>query len=322
MWDFWRYAARCRGVKVAVMESVQQTFIQGRTLMQQLHAELERLTGKKWNLTHVLHSCAQCGGASVRKRYFMVCSTEDIDFQIEEPDVVRVPSVWDTIGDLETCEVTAEEQDINPATMLISRYISRARRRDNRVDGHLISNSACARRASTLAQAVKWKNGENIEMTIGQAMDEDKEVLLRGIGFDTYALARALLYGGDSGGASRFSCFRMNQFDVAPTLTGGALQLFVHPTLPRTLTHREVARIQGFTDDWSCQPAIDAGQKGHLWWGKGVTVQAGEWICKEVAMCLKGRNMGNMAHKEQVGEREFIVDVTGKYLLPTTHGKD
>lgn len=51
---------------------------------------------------------------------------------------------------------------------------------------------------------------------------------------------------------------RMHNDRPAPTLTGGFLSpgrgRFVHPTLPRVLTPREAARIQGFPDWFSFEP--------------------------------------------------------------------
>ena len=37
-------------------------------------------------------------------------------------------------------------------------------------------------------------------------------------------------------------------------ITGGAMNLVMHPTLPRALTHRECARVMGFPDDWTIAP--------------------------------------------------------------------
>ena len=71
--------------------------------------------------------------------------------------------------------------------------------------------------------------------------------------------------------------FRWRGDRMARVITGGAVHLIVHPTLPRTLTQREAARIQGFPDAWKIWPVRHAADLGPGW-GKGVPVHAGRWI--------------------------------------------
>src|SRR5690606_41667924 len=40
-------------------------------------------------------------------------------------------------------------------------------------------------------------------------------------------------------------------------VTGAGPNICLHPTLPRTFTHREIARILGFPDDWLIEPLKD-----------------------------------------------------------------
>jgi len=113
---------------------------------------------------------------------------------------------------------------------------------------------------------------------------------------------------------------------LANVITGGACHLVLHPTLPRTLTQREAARIQGFPDSWKIYPVRTAPDLGPGW-GKGVPVHAGRWIGEWARKALAGRpgpitgipiqesRVLNKKLLEKYGsaDREFVIDVTNDW---------
>jgi len=109
----------------------------------------------------------------------------------------------------------------------------------------------------------------------------------------------------------------------ANVITGGACHLVVHPSLPRTLTQREAARVQGFPDGWKIFPVRNAPDLGPGW-GKGVPVQAGQWIGEWAAASLNGnpgpiRGQTLAQYNKKLGQKfgsmdnEFIIDVTNDW---------
>jgi site-specific DNA-cytosine methylase len=93
-------------------------------------------------------------------------------------------------------------------------------------------------------------------------------------------------------------------------ITGGGLHNVVHPTLPRTITHRETARILGFPDDWRILPL--RGVSGlNMTWGKGITVDCGRWIGTWVRAALDG-SPGKFVGK-RLADDEYEIDLTNDY---------
>lgn len=84
----------------------------------------------------------------------------------------------------------------------------------------------------------------------------------------------------------------------------------IHPYENRMFTHREVARIMGFPDDWVIKP-IRTEKNLSFGWGKGILVQCGEWIGSWVQAALDG-NPGDY-QGEPMGEREWLHDSTYAY---------
>jgi site-specific DNA-cytosine methylase len=110
---------------------------------------------------------------------------------------------------------------------------------------------------------------------------------------------------------------------LANVITGGACHLVLHPSLPRTLTQREAARIQGFPDAWRIFPVRTAPDLGPGW-GKGVPVHAGKWIGEWAKASLEGRPGPmtgvplalydkRLASKYDPMDREFVIDVTNDW---------
>jgi site-specific DNA-cytosine methylase len=91
-------------------------------------------------------------------------------------------------------------------------------------------------------------------------------------------------------------------------LTGAAPYTILHPRANRTLTQREVARIQGFPDDWHIWPIRNAADLGPAW-GKGVPVQAGEWIAHWAYESLNRRP----------GKQQGEIDDHGAHVINLTN---
>lgn len=104
--------------------------------------------------------------------------------------------------------------------------------------------------------------------------------------------------------------FRWYGSRMARVITGGAVHLFVHPTQPRTFTHREAARIQGFPDAWKIWPVRRAADLGPGW-GKGVPVHAGRWIADWAKQSIEGEPGSNTGVIDEHGER--IIQLTNLY---------
>lgn len=286
MHEFFAYAETCRPT-VLIMESVQQAYRQGRELMTSLRTKLERGTKCRYDLTHVLHSCAACGGYQRRHRYFLVCSR--IPFHVEPP-----------FGD--DCLPV-----VPPASVVVSDLVDTAL---GDVEGHLtvdLDRHANAKRAVALANTGNWKPGTNYEQAVTRAFDAGVD-LAATCGLTKYKIVKAVLYSR----GWQYTQRRMHPDKPFGAITGAALTNTIHWAHPRTLTHREVARAMGFPDDWACTPAVEH-DDGHKWWGKGVTVQAGRWI----ASCARNSldNANTKPSGELVGDRERLVDVTTRYII-------
>lgn len=314
MWRLVRFAARCRA-DVVVMESVQAAYKKGRDLMLSLRAEMERLTGQAYDLTHVLQNSASVGGASIRKRYFMVLTRPHLKFGIEPPVIGRVPVLEELIGDLYGQVLSEGPQPYTEPSEEVTDdrgYGVAYRNPLGLVDGHdVLKNSMTAGKAY-LAET-GWLPGERSgdafkrltpEQVAGsplvhrQVEGEDGEMV------DFVASRYRSTYA--------FAPVRLHPHKAAPVVTGTGCNDLIHPVLPRTITFREAARIMGWPDEWSLAPIFE-GRPGSTqkWLGKGITVQVGKWIGEWVREALEG-NPGRW-RGEQLGEAEWLIDVTNDH---------
>ena len=350
MWEVIRYAGLVSPTIVA-WESVQQTFRQGLMLMRQLHACLEELTGHKYHLTHVLHNNLSHGGASMRRRYFWVASR--VPFGVEpgritrrgnRADVDHIPTMGAVLRDLEPLGLTmvpqryrsarlvAEGTDAERVKIMGSALWCEREVHDGTglVDGHDTYHSNTRDRVLELLldDAIEWHQGENMAVVMRRYYDTHGHLspswnyMTKKVDDDgqTVSLPKAerLVETDFAMGHNQPTRWRADR--PANVLTGGAVHLVVHPTQDRTLTHREVARIQGFPDDWRIYPVRNAKDVGPAW-GKGVPVQAGRWVSYWARMALEGApgaNVGvpleaynkKLLAKYGAMERETIVDTT------------
>ena len=133
MWAFAEYVARVNPY-IAVFESVQQAFSGGRELMQMLRTDVEQRTNQQWNLFHVKHNAAGCGGCAIRRRYFWVVAR--IPFGVEQTQLTAVPKLWDVIGDLHNMGNTWEAQPYGSREPSWWIKWQRMRSESGVVDGH------------------------------------------------------------------------------------------------------------------------------------------------------------------------------------------
>ena len=144
MFDLVRYAAKC-DPEIVIFESVQNAYRNGRDLMRILRGELEQLTGRKYDLFHVLHNVKHLGGAQDRPRYFFVASR--IRFGVNLMNLDRQISVMDRIGDLAQIELGS-------------------------IEGHEILDSPRPIMLGNLARFGTWNEGE----TAGEAHERNPEI--------------------------------------------------------------------------------------------------------------------------------------------------
>lgn len=299
MWSFADYVIRARPA-VAVFESVQQAFTKpdGRELMCRLRAHVEDGTGARWDLHHVRHNAYAVGGPAQRRRYFWLISR--VPFGVEQFPARRLPTLTDVIGDLVNLGRTWHPQ---PYRAPASFYSHCLRSRDGVVDGHVGLSSPLTRRMVDLAREVGWRPGESLGTVARRCWERHGRLPESFAATADRIVERDFLLGFTT--PTRWDGAR-----PARVITGGALQLVLHPTLDRTITHREAARVIGFPDDWRVHPLRDVTGL-QLTWGKGITVQCGEWVGGWIRRALDGAP-GDLRGR-LVGEREFDVDLTGDW---------
>ncbi len=291
MWSFSNYVAAVRP-QVAIMESVRVAYTTGRSLMQELRANVEAKTGLRYDQWHVFQNAIDLGGAAQRPRYFMVMS--QVPFGVEYPRV-RPPTLRDVIGDLEGLECTWEAQPYRrPPTW----WSKQARSDAGVVDGHVGGHSPYVTRSLQLLNANGgWPQGWAVARVLKQYYDtHDGTVPPLWEGQLQRLIEKEWFMGFTT-------MVRWREDRPARVVTGAALQSVLHPWLPRTVTNRECARIMGFPDDWRILPL--KGNAVSPTWGKGITAQCGRWIGDWTRRALDG-SPGSITG-EEVGEREFFI---------------
>jgi site-specific DNA-cytosine methylase len=296
MWALVDYTARVKP-EIVIMESVRQAFSGGRDLMLALRTKLEEKSGLRYNLHHVMHDAIEVGGAAVRKRYFWVASR--IPFGVDFPKV-RQPTLAEVIGDLEGLETTWECQ---PYRRPASWWSAGARSEIGATDGHMTRSGTGQRRALDLLNLAEdidegWPEGAHIAQIV-KKLHEKHDKLPDSWGAD---YVKKIIENDYHMGF--ISVSRWKPRGNARVITGGALDLVLHPWLPRFITHREAARIMGFPDDWSIRP-LRHNSNLRMTWGKGITVQCGKWIGEHVARALDG-DPSPIAGK-LIGDREWLI---------------
>jgi len=296
MWVLIDYAARVRPT-ILIMESVRQAYTGGRPLMQALRAKLEELTGLHYELYHVMQDAIELGGAARRPRYFMVLS--QVPFGVEYPALKRRPLLREVWSDLRDHPLTWQQQPYRrPATW----WTERARGSSTTFDGHATHRGLPIERALELMDQVSTNGGWPAGQSIGQVAKHAYETMGRLPKSWDHMLPKLLTKKWHMGFAS---ITRWDADKPGRVIMGSALDMVLHPWEPRTITHREAARVMGFPDDWRILPL--RGQANlRATWGKGITTVCGKWIGEWSRASLDGHPGGNSG--VNIGEREWLVE--------------
>lgn len=306
MWNTVAYAARCNP-QVVAFESVVPAYTRedGRALMQALRADLEQRTGDTWTLSHVKHDAYACGNVQTRRRYFWVALRGDQPLRVDPQPLNWGQTLWDAIGDLESVPLSWEEQP-HPEFTTVSRYVTEGLLMDPSlafsVDGHHPHgvDSIHWNRMQALLRG-DWRQGETVEQAAKRYFSRNGRLPL------PWTEAEAKKMQAKEWRSSFWPTVRWRADRPAKVIHGGAMYNAVHPTLPRMLTHREVARVMGFPDTWRCLPWAP-GRGAYTFWGKGITVQAGRWLGTQLLRHLNNDSSSGYAGVE-VGDREWLIEL-------------
>jgi len=294
MWGITEYAAKI-APPIFAFESVQGAFTQGHELMVDLRARLEELTGAKYDLTHVLHSARSMGSPQMRRRYMFVAHR--VPFGVEEPQPRELPNVWDAIGDLSGLQLQWEAQPyVHDA---FSKW-AKSKRNKTKVDGHVTLDIPHTRRVKELLATGMWDQGMDLGKVMRRLDDENIE-------WPEFYERRHAHFQGNGYNFGFTQPYRLRADYVCPVITGGGLDLLIHPTEDRNITHREVARLMGYPDNWKIEPLRDY-KALRLTWGKGVTVDVGRYFGEWLYKSLDG-TPGTYTG-ELIGDRERLINVT------------
>lgn len=314
MWDHMRFGAACNA-EIIIMESVTAAGKAGLPLMRDLHAYLEQLTGEQFTAYHVHHNHLSIGGASMRKRFFLVLSK--VPFGIETYPLEYVPLYGDIAGDIEALPLKRGDQRIRrkPESARWA-YEKGLHREDGKVDGHVLLPTSKARRTTALAQALAelgdpWRPGEKAGPASKRYVDlmgGDPKVLLQLEDWNPNHLEAVQRRDWEP---HIYQEKRWSPKKPAYVLAGYGLHETVHPTQHRTLTVREGARIIGLPDTWDVRGFIRGKDQQSI--GKGIPVHSGQWIAEWAKRALDGEPGAWVG--EQTGEREFYVNNQLDYKL-------
>ena len=163
------------------------------------------------------------------------------------------------------------------------------------VPGHVIVDSVQSARITELASKAAWLPDETSGHAYARAVEQ-------GVDLDLWNAPLV-----SDKGTTQFAPRRMSYDKPSRVLAGDAPMKVVHPELPRNLTHREIARLSGFPDEWSCDPYI--AKKGNLYfWGKGICVEAGQWIASAAHAAIEGNPAGYQG--SLIGPNEYLINTS------------
>jgi site-specific DNA-cytosine methylase len=270
--------------------------------MRLLRKQLEEQTNEKWSLHHVLHNAASVGGAAIRKRYFWVVSR--VPFGVEPPEIKRVPELKDVIGDLEGLGLTWEPQPYRrPASWWVEEQNLRSE--SGLVDCHYGRfTSVHSQRVTDLMSKGRWAQGEIVSTVAQRYYETHGELPLSWAAVQEKLVAKDWQMG-------FHQPTRWRRHRVARVVTGAALDQIIHPTEHRLMTHREIARIQGFPDDWTIRTSPDRHRLGPTW-GKGIPVQCGRWIGGWLKAAVEGEP-GSYAGEPSEERDEYVINFTSAH---------
>lgn len=282
MRDIMRYAVKVKP-QVVMMESVSQAYTKGLPLMRELTEIVRNGTGIHYHATHVVQNNWSVGGASKRKRYFLVLS--QAPFGVERVDLGhRLPVLGDAVADLTDQPLGWES---HPYVGHSNWYADRFRSASNEVDGHIPAENSYSRRVMDLAKVV-WLPGESEAHVLRRYYDEYQQLpeswQYPTAGGTTTRDKQLIERNFDAGGFSKPRHWPWDQ--PARVVNGAGSFMIWHPNM-RFFTHREVARVMGFPDDWLIAGAKDR-RDLHAYWGKGTSVAPARWVSTWARNSIEG----------------------------------
>lgn len=299
MWSFSNYAARVEP-QIAIFESVPLAFTQGHSLMTALFESLrEKVPDPNWKLYHVRHNAYALGGPAMRARYFWVAARIPFGIEIERP--VKLPVFADVIGDLigQTEGVWGPQTYAGTPTWYSARNWSSS----GTFDGHVAIDNPNTRRTRDIMRELDWQPGEYAQKATRRYYEKHGKLP------DSWQHLQDKLIERDfAQGYNTPTMWRPDQ--PARVVTGAGMLNGVHYSEQRTFTHREVARVMGFPDDWLIEPLQNVPGL-FMTWGKGITVDCGRWIARWAREALDGNPGSHVGH--QVAEDEWLIDVTNAW---------
>lgn len=237
-------------VPVIAWESVQQAYSVGRPLLDLLRDEVFAPRG--YRICHMFLNAASFGNAQRRRRYFFVAYKRGRNFCVVPPPIADRPTtVRDVIEQYEGLETRACNYGAKSGTYDADTYTSVCRE-DQLVIPHLRPGedfNAFARRGAMAAISPKFQ----------AAWDRR----LSDIPFSLHCPTR-LWYDG-----------------WCPTLSSSCSN-FIHPTLPRPITVREMSRLMGWPEG-----AWPRGPRPNAQVAKGICPEVGAWLAEQVALYLR-----------------------------------
>lgn len=277
------YAAQCNP-QVVVMESVQAAFSEGYPLMRQLRDIFEKeahLEGRVW-INHVLHNAGLCGNTAERRRYFLVLTVDRPFIVHDSPNVLGAADrcLAEAIKDLENQPIAVESREYATPEASYD-YAIRARGDMTSVDGHFMKGS---KNVSDIAEWLdmfgdSWGQGDHLSNVLTKHFDETGEMPSQFDRVREKLISRRDPKHGFQMGFHQPTRWIYNK--PSRVITGGGPDSACHPTLNRTLTFREIARVMGYPDEWMIAPSAGISAMP-MWWGKQPCVEAGKWIADNV----------------------------------------
>lgn len=314
MWDLIDYAAKVRPGAV-VMESVPGAYTKGLALMEALRVRLCERSGLAYKATHVLQNNLSVGGCTNRKRYFLVLS--QVPFGVESANLHWLPTVGDAISDLSDLPLDWDMQALESAPTWWSAHMRTA---DHSVDGHACPRSNHGDRLTDLVtppDGVAWEPGDRVADVLQRYHAKNdclppswryqfkgrRDKSLPPITREAQLVERGL----DPGGFGQTRYWPWDQ--PGSVINGAGPHMIWHPA-NRIATHREVARLMGFPDEWQVGSAAEDKQL-HMFWGKGTSVHPAHWILTWVRESLLGHPGERVGDELPDGSR--LVDVSGDW---------
>jgi site-specific DNA-cytosine methylase len=304
-----RYAARHRP-DVVLFESVTGAYQLGRQLMLEMRASLEILTRDRYTLTHYLHDGMAMGSPTSRKRYMFIAVKGDDPFVVEPAEeATEYTTMRDAIGDLETLAITKGDQPITRPDMG-GDWAAARRRWDGQVDGQHHRRPGNAMICNIAGEhGVEWKQGASFTQVmqalyakggknaVAQALSKDP---------DSEQLARLIDREFNVGAFGQ----RREVYDSSCSLiTGAGPNAHVHPSQPRSMTLRELARVQGWPDDLRIDydTRVYGEEKIEAVWGKAVGITVSTHAGQQVREWLEG-DVAGKTPGQRIGDREWLID--------------